>query len=162
MRDRRFVAVHRGGPLAVAEHRLLAFWAADCAEHVLPFFEADFLDERPRRAIETARAWARGQVKVGAAQKAALAAHAAARGVPSSVATAVARATGHAAATAHAADHSLGAALYAMKAVEAAGDLAEVERAWQIEQLPETVQELVVSALEKRRSQGASPDLNGE
>ncbi len=29
MRDRRFVAVHRGGPLDFASHRLLAGWAQD-------------------------------------------------------------------------------------------------------------------------------------
>ncbi len=39
------------------EHRLLASWAASCAEHVLPFFEADYpLDNRPRKAIAAARA----------------------------------------------------------------------------------------------------------
>src|SRR5262245_7566229 len=37
------------------------------------------LDDRPRRAIETARAWAAGAVSVGAARTAAVAAHAAAR-----------------------------------------------------------------------------------
>src|SRR3954469_12188461 len=98
MRDRRFVAVHRGGPLDLARHRLLAMWAADCAEHVLPLFENCSSDDRPRRAIETARAWARGEVRVGAAQKAAVAAHAAAREATDKGAIAVARAAGHAAA----------------------------------------------------------------
>src|SRR5258708_9916452 len=101
MRDRRFVAVHRGGPLDAARHRLLAAWAADCAEHVLRLFEECSSDERPRRAVEIARAWARGEVPVGAAQKAAVAAHAAARAAKSRSATAAARAAGHAAATAH-------------------------------------------------------------
>ena len=70
MRDRRFVAVHRGGSLDEAKHRLLAAWAADCADHVLPLFEECRADDRPRRAIETAKAWARGAVSVGVAQKA--------------------------------------------------------------------------------------------
>jgi hypothetical protein len=39
MRDRRFVAVHRGGPLDVTKHHLLAAWVADCAEHVLRFLK---------------------------------------------------------------------------------------------------------------------------
>src|SRR5262245_15680496 len=129
MRDRRFVAVHRGGPLDVTRHRLLAAWAADCAEHVLPLLEACSSDERPRRAVETGRAWGRGEVAVGAAQKAAVGAHAAAREMTSESATAAARAAGHAAATAHMADHCLGASLYALRAVEAAGAAAEVERA---------------------------------
>jgi len=156
MRDKRFIAVHRGGPLDRAKHRLLAAWAAGCAEHVLPLFEECSSDDRPQRAIETAKRWARGEVPVGDAQKAAVAAHAAAREMTSKSATAAARAAGHAVATAHMADHSLGAALYAVKAVEATGASAEVERAWQIEQLPAQVRELILSGLAtlQRRSSG--------
>jgi hypothetical protein len=151
MRDGRFVAVHRGGPLDAARHRLLAAWAADCAEHLLPLFEKLSPDGRPRRAVQTARAWVRGEASVGACQKAAVGAHAAARGVTSASATAAARAAGHAVATAHAADHSLGVVIYGLKAVEAAGGSTDAERAWQLEQLPEELRELVVSALERRR-----------
>jgi hypothetical protein len=150
MRDRRFVAVHRGGPLGPAEHRLLAAWAADCAERVLPLFEECSSDDRPRRAVEVARAWARGEAPVGAAQKAAVAAHAAAREVKSKAATAAARAAGHAVATAHMADHCLGGAYYALKALEAAGAPTGAERAWQLKRLPAGVRELVVSALAAR------------
>lgn len=79
-RDPRFVAVHLGGPLALSDHRLLASWAADCAEHVLPLFTARYLDDdRPRRAIEAGRGWSRGEATVGEAREAATAAHAAAR-----------------------------------------------------------------------------------
>ena len=64
-RDPRLVAIHRGGLLDVASHRLLASWAADCAEHVLPLFTAKYPeDDRPRRAIETARAWSRGEASI--------------------------------------------------------------------------------------------------
>jgi hypothetical protein len=150
MRDRRFVAVHRGGPLDIAKHRLLAAWAADCAEHVLSLFEECSSDDRPRAAIEIARAWGRGEAPVGAAQKAAVRAHAAAREMTSKSAIAAARAAGHAVATAHMADHSLGAALYAQKAIVAIGASADVERAWQVEQLPYEVRELIVSALSRR------------
>ena len=151
-RDRRFVAVHRGGPLDLAKHRLLAGWAADCVEHVLPLFTAKYPDDdRPGLAIETARAWSRGEVGVGEARAAAVAAHAAARSASDDAARAVARAAGHAVATAHMADHSLGV-VYAVRAVklaspaqaaEAAGDR---EHQWQREHLPEEVRELVVSA----------------
>ncbi len=150
MRDRRLVAVHRGGPLDLARRRLLAAWAADCAEHVLPYFEKCNSDERPRRAIETARAWARGEVSVGDARKAAVAAHAAARGATSKPATAAARAAGHAVATAHMADHGLGPAIYGLKAVKAAGAPTDTERAWQLAQLPDEVRALVISALDRR------------
>jgi hypothetical protein len=150
MRDRRFVAVHRGGPLDPAKHRVLAAWAADCAERLLPLYEACSADDRPRRAVETARAWVRGEVGVGACQKAAVGAHAAARSVTSKSATAAARAAGHAVATAHMADHSLGPVIYGLKAIEAAGGSIEVERAWQLEQLPDEVRGLVLSALQRR------------
>lgn len=146
-RDQRFVAAHRGGLLDIARHRLLAVWAAKCAEHVLPLFTATSGDDRPQLAIETGRAWAKGEIPVGTAQKAAVAAHAAARAVKDPSATAVARACGHAVATAHMADHSLGAAVYALKAVAAAGQSADAERAWQIKRLPATIRELVLSAL---------------
>ncbi len=150
MRDRRFVAVHRGGPLDRARHRLLAAWAADCAEHVLSLFEECNSDDGPRRAVEAARAWSRGEVSVGDARKAALAAHAAARAATRKSATAAARAAGHAVATAHMADHCLGASIYAVKAVEARGASAEAERAWQTAQLPDELRELIVSALARR------------
>ena len=147
MRDRRFVAVHRGGPLELAQHRLLAVWAAACAEHVLPLFEECSSDDRPRQAIETAKAWARGEVPVGAAQKAAVSAHAAAREMTSKSAIAAARAAGHAVATAHVADHCVGAPLYALKGIEARGGSVDAERAWQLAQLPDELRELVVSAM---------------
>lgn len=48
-----------------ADHRLLALWAAACAEHVLHFFESEQpLDQRPRQAIEAIREWTRGELKV--------------------------------------------------------------------------------------------------
>lgn len=43
-----------------SDHRALALWAADCAERVLPLFEARFPDDgRPRRAIDDLREFAR-------------------------------------------------------------------------------------------------------
>ena len=160
MRDQRFIAVHRGGPLQLHHHRLLAAWAGDCAERVLPFFENHGPDERPRHAVATARAWAGGSIKVGAAQKAAVASHAAAREASHPAAVAAARAAGHAAATAHCADHSLGAAHYALKAVAACGGSTEGERAWQIARLPAELRGLVVSALEIRFGNPAGMPAN--
>jgi len=37
-RDPRLITVRRGGSLTDDDHRLLAAWAALCAEHVLPLF----------------------------------------------------------------------------------------------------------------------------
>jgi hypothetical protein len=156
-RDPRFVAIHRGGLLDETRHRLLASWAADCAEHVLPLFTARCPeDDRPRQAIETARAWSRGEASVGEARQAAVAAHAAARSASDAAAREAARSAGHAVATAHMADHELGAAAYAIKAVRlssppAAATLAgERECQWQRERLPEAIRELVLSDEEQR------------
>src|SRR5512146_2993158 len=79
-RDPRFVTIRRGGTLTDADHRLLALWAASCAEHVLDRFEsAQPADRRPRQAIEQARAWVRGEITMTEARTAASHAMAAAR-----------------------------------------------------------------------------------
>lgn len=149
-RDPRLVTVRRGGTLKDADHRLLAVWAAACAEHVLHFFEeAHPGGERPRRAIEQARAWARGEITMTQARAAALAAHDAARGA-SGAAKEAARAAGHAVAVAHMADHELGAAAYAIRAVRAAAytddrdDVGRAECRWQRAQLPVEIHDLVL------------------
>ena len=70
-RDPRFVTIRRGGTLTDSDHQLLALWAASCAEHVLGLFEsAQPEDPRPRQAIEHARAWVRGEVKMTQARAA--------------------------------------------------------------------------------------------
>lgn len=149
-RDPRFITVRRGGALQDSEHHLLAVWAADCAAHVLPFFEEERPhDDRPRRAIELARAWARGEIKMREARTAAGHANAAAREL-AGAARHAAYAAGQAAAVAHVAAHELGAAAYAIKAVRAAAPKGESEAAgrrecrWQREQLPEVIRELVL------------------
>ncbi len=157
MRDKRYIAIHRGGPLSLQNHQLLAQWAADCAEHVLPLFSKQFpKDPRPQQAIEIARAWSRGEATVGAARTASVNAHAAAREVDAGAARFVARAAGHAVATAHMADHAPGAAMYALKAVKAATNEQEADTAvsqehqWQKEQLPEEIRELVLSTFAQK------------
>jgi hypothetical protein len=129
------------------EHRLLAVWAADCAEHVLPYFEAIYPeDDRPRKAIQAVRLWERGDLAMVEARKAAFAAHAAARTAAQPAARAAARAAGHAAATAHVAGHARHAAAYAVKAAEFIGDAAEAESDWQGNRLPERLRPFVVPA----------------
>ena len=120
------------------DHRSLALWAADCAERVLPYFEENYPeDDRPRKALEAGRAWARGEIACGAARAAAVAAHTAARAADEGAARASARAAGHAAATAHMAGHARHAAAYAVKAATAAGTASATERYWQCRRLPE-------------------------
>ena len=113
-----------GGQQSEAGHHALALWAAECAERVLPLFERERRDDdRPRRAVEAARAWIRGEIEVPLARAAAFAAHDASKEAVSPAARAAARAAEHAAATAHVADHARRAASYADRAErEAHGD----------------------------------------
>jgi hypothetical protein len=150
VRDPRLITVRRGGSLVDTDHHALAVWAADCAAHVLLEFErARPGDERPRHAIEQARAWARGDVRMTEARTSAGHANAAARslrGAPRWAAFAAAQA----AAVAHVAAHELGAAAYAIKAARVAvsddeADAAgRAERDWQRDQLPTSIRELVL------------------
>jgi len=149
-RDPRFVTIRRGGTLADSDHQLLALWAASCAEHVLDRFESGRPeDPRPRQAIEQARAWARGEIKMSQARTAGGHAMAAARDL-SGAARHAAFAAGQAAVVAHVAAHELGAAAYAITAARAAasegeGDSAgRLECQWQRDQLPEAIRQLVL------------------
>ena len=68
-RDPCLVTIRRGGTLTDADHRLLALWAAACAEHVLPLVEAARPDDpRPRHAVDHARGWVRGEVAMMASR----------------------------------------------------------------------------------------------
>jgi hypothetical protein len=103
--------------LSESDRRVVAVWAASCAELTLPVFESLATgDTRVREAIEGARAFAREELKVGPARTLAAQAHAAARSVADPAATAAARAAGHAVAVAHMAGHALGAPAYAARA----------------------------------------------
>jgi len=149
-RDPRLVTIRRGGTLTDSDHHLLALWAATCAEHVLHLFEsARPEDSRPMEAIEHARAWVRGEVKMMQARAAGGHAMGAARDLRGPARHA-AYSAGQAGAVAHVAAHELGAAAYAIKAVRAAAPDGEGEAAgrlecqWQRDQLPDEIRELVL------------------
>ena len=150
MRDKRFIAEHRGGPLKKEQHYQLITWACDCAEHVVPLF-GEPIDDQLKNALLIAREWAKGNVSTGDAMKGSLSAHDVARASSDLTAIAVARSVGQAAATAHMADHALGAAWYALKAVNLAGRSADAERRWQDEHLPPEIMDLVLTARENRK-----------
>ncbi len=149
-RDPRLTTVRRGGTLSDEHHRLLALWAAECTEHVLPLFEQARPDDpRPRRAIALARAWTRGEVKMTQAREAAGEANDAAREL-SGAPRHAAHSAGQAAAVPHVAAHYLGAAAYAIKAVRAAAPDREADEAgwqecrWQRARLPPEIRALVL------------------
>ncbi|MCW1967968.1 MAG: hypothetical protein KIH69_007590 [Anaerolineae bacterium] len=150
VRDPRLITIRRGGSLSDADHRLLALWAAVCAEHVLHLFESvQPSDTRPRLAIAQVRAWVNGEVTMSQARAAGGHAMAAARKL-SGAARHAAFSAGQAAVVAHVAAHELGAAAYAIKAVRAAAATNERDHAgrlecqWQRQQLPSEIYDLVL------------------
>ena len=162
VRDPRFITIRRGGTLANSDHRLLALWAAACAEHVLHHFEAaQPSDLRPRQALEQIRAWTRGEIKMMESRAAGGRAMSAARELKGAARHA-AYAAGQAAVTAHVAAHELGAAAYAIKAVRAAAPGGEGERTgllecrWQRDRLPDAIRELVLDDQRLRNNLGWS------
>lgn len=155
VRDPRLITIRRGGTLTDAHHHPLALWAAACAEHVIGLFESSRPDDpRPRQAIDRARAWVRGEVKMMEARAAGGHAMGAARDLQGAARYA-AYAAGQAACVAHVAAHDLGAAAYAIKAARAAAPRDEAEAAgrlecqWQRDQLPDPIRDL---ALDDQRS----------
>ncbi len=124
-----------------SDQKVLALWAADCAEHVLPYFEGKYpLDNRPRVAIEACRRWAAtGIFKMGEVRKASFDAHAPAKIAKEDDARYAAHAAGQAVATAHVPTHALGSAIYGIRAAAAhSGNIDDgliKEGNWQLELL---------------------------
>jgi len=150
VRDPRFITVRRGGSLRDDDHHLLAIWAADCAQHVLHLFEqARPADDRPRRAIDLGRAWARAEITWWDARAAGGHANAAARDLAGATRLA-ACAAGQAGCVGHVAAHELGAAAYAIRAAREAAAEDERQEAgrrecrWQRDHLPDEIRDLVL------------------
>jgi hypothetical protein len=138
----KFSLAHKDEPLlklmAKTDHKILAVWALDCVERVLPYFEERYPeDRRPRNSLEVLLAWIKtGAFKMAEIRRASLAAHAAAREVgDDNAARSAARAAGQAVATAHVPAHSIGAANYALQAIYRAA--VARERNWQTRRLIE-------------------------
>jgi hypothetical protein len=147
---------------AKQDQRLMATWAADCAERVLLLFEQAYPeDNRPRKAIEVCRTWVHtGVFQMASIRGASLAAHAAARTAKANTAACfAARTAGQAVATAHVPQHAFGSAYYALKAIAAADPAhaeAEVtkEHEWQAQHIslhlrPEFLKRVII---QKRKS----------
>lgn len=104
-----------------ADRRIVAVWAADCAERVLPLFEREAPDDdRARDAIARTRAFARGELTAAGEIRRRFVAGRAAHAAVTPTGTAAARSAAQAAGVAHMGAHALGAAAYAARAVELA------------------------------------------
>jgi hypothetical protein len=129
--------VNSAQTLSEADRRIVAAWAADCAERVLAVFEAEApADNRPRNAVARTRAYSRGELDTAGEIRRRFVADRAVRDVRAPAAVAAARAAAQASATAHMGAHALGAAAYAAKAAGlAAPDRPEAvseEIRWQL------------------------------
>ena len=130
--------------LSEADRRAVAAWAADCAERVLPIFEAAAPgDGRPRDLIARTRAFARGELDVAEGIRRRFAGGVPAAEVRAPAAAAAARAAGQAAAIPHMGAHALGAAAYAANAAGLAApdraDAASEELRWQLDHMSAAV-----------------------
>lgn len=156
VRDPRLVTIRRGGTLTDTDHRLLAVWAARCAGHVLHLFEVEQpSDTRPREAIDAAYAWARGEMRMMSARACGGRAMGAARPLRGAARYA-AYSAGQAACVGHLAEHDLGAAAYAIKAIQSANPAgagaSRAERDWQRGQLPRQIRALVLEDQARRNT----------
>lgn len=126
--------------LSEADRRLVAAWAADCAERVLRLFEAVSPDDdRPRTLIARARAFARGELNTAEEIRRRFKGGVGAGEIQDPAAVAAARSAGQAVAVCHMGAHALGAAAYAAKAVGLANpdrpDAVEDEIRWQFDHM---------------------------
>lgn len=126
--------------LSEADRRLVAAWAADCAERVLRLFEVEAPDdERPRALIARTRAFARGELNTAEEIRRRFVGGVGAGDLRSPAAAAAVRAAGQALAVCHMGAHALGAAAYAVKAVGLANpdrpEAIENEIRWQLDHM---------------------------
>jgi hypothetical protein len=132
--------------LSEDERRLVASWAADCAERVLDVFEAAAPgDDRPRRAIERTRGFASGDLDTATQIRRRFDGAVPADEIQSPAAKAAARAAGQALGVCHMGAHALGAAGYAVIAasVDASNRLTAThdEIQWQLAHMTSQVRD---------------------
>jgi hypothetical protein len=126
--------------LSEADRRLVAAWAADCADRVLGLFEAEAPEDgRPRALIARTRAFARGELNTAEEIRRRFAGGVGVGDVETPAAVAAARAAGQAVGVCHMGAHALGAAAYAAKAAGLADsdrpDAVEEEIRWQLDHM---------------------------
>lgn len=138
--------------LSENDRRVVSLWAADCAERVLPIFEAEApTDGRARDGIARARAFGRGELDTAGQIRRRFEAGRAASSATSPAAQAAARAAGQASGVAHMGAHALGAAAYAVKAVlrsavaDAEASVGSHEIAWQLAHMTDEVRAILAT-----------------
>ena len=99
-------------------HRTIVLWALELAAESVAELEEKYPDEtRPREALEAARAWAAGKIKMRPAQRKILDCHAFAKELQSKEYIALCHAVGQACAVVHTAGHAIGCPMYELSAI---------------------------------------------
>ena len=106
--------------LSETDRRLVAEWAAACAERVLWLFEAENPPMAALALLSLGPGHSRGELNTAAEIRRRFDGGGAAREAKSPAAASAARAAGQAAAICHMGAHALGAAAYAVKAISLA------------------------------------------
>jgi len=117
--------------IAQQDHKTLVLWTIDCANRMIPLFEGPFpRDDRPRMAVEAAKKWAFGTLKMPIAKRAAHAAHHAATEVFAidQAACAAGRACGHTVGTVHTQTHATAFVVYFLSALILASKPGMIEK----------------------------------
>ena len=110
--------VKLGELIAGANRRELILWALELAEETVRELESRYPgDQRPREAVEAARAWAAGEIKMPLAKRAILDCHAMARELADPADIARCHAVGQACSVVHTAGHALGYPMYELTAI---------------------------------------------
>ena len=99
-------------------HRTMALWAFDFAAETIEELERRYpAERRPREALEAARDWAAGKIKMRLAQSKILSCHAFAKEIDRREDIAMCHAVGQACAVVHTAGHAIGYPIYDLTAI---------------------------------------------
>ena len=111
-------------------HRTVVLWAMVLAEEAVRRLEEERPEEaRPRLALEAARQWAAGKIKMPRAQRCILDCHAAAKAMPTAAGAALCHAVGQACAVVHTAGHAMGYPMYDLTAIVLAQGIEQAAEA---------------------------------
>ncbi len=106
------------GLFAARSHRVMVLWALDFAAESVAELERAYPGERrPREALDAARQWAAGEVKMRFAQRKILDCHALAKELSDKADIAACHAVGQACAVVHTAGHALGYPMYDLTSI---------------------------------------------
>jgi dTDP-D-glucose 4,6-dehydratase len=149
MRDKKWVLEHRGGSLKIGQQKLLMKWSIECVNHLLPLLNNN-INEKIINAINIGNNWIIGKANTGDTIKISREIIKYVRTLNDELEILITRAAGHAVATAHMADHSMGTVKYCIDAIKIIGGSIEKEVKWQIKNIPNGLEELVLEGLRNK------------